>query len=61
MGIKKGLWGKDSEIKVGREGWMVGRMRLGKEEWRMTEGYINGDMEDKMKEIGEWIEEGLGD
>lgn len=36
---------------------MIGNVKYEKERWRVIGVYINGDMDRKLKELREWMEE----
>lgn len=36
MGIKKEIWERDTKIETEKEGFIVGRVRLGEEGWRVV-------------------------
>lgn len=40
-----------------REGIIAGRIRCGEKRWRIAGVYVNGDMEEKLEGIREWVEE----
>lgn len=57
MGIKKELVGGEEEGEREREEIIVGRMRTGKLCCKIVGIYVNGDMERKLEELREWMEE----
>lgn len=57
MGIRKELMEKGQEIKSGREVLMEGRVRVGRERWRIIGVYVQGNMEEILKDMEEWMEE----
>ena len=56
MGVRKGM-----EVEVGEEGGKEGilmkKIRMGGEWWRIVGVYVNGDLQKKLEDIGEWMEE----
>lgn len=39
-----------------RNGIMMSRMKCGDKSWRLIGLYINGDMEEKLQNLSEWLE-----
>ncbi|EZA49489.1 hypothetical protein X777_12283 [Ooceraea biroi] len=56
MGIRKGMLNKRKKVEVGKEGLMVGKIRCGRERWRVVGVYVNGDIEEKLERLEEWVE-----
>ncbi|EFN61228.1 hypothetical protein EAG_16367 [Camponotus floridanus] len=59
------IMGRREEIEVEKEeeqgkerGIMTGKMCLGGEWWRLVRVYVNGDLEEKMEKLREWMEDG---
>lgn len=61
MGIKKEVIEKGGEEEREVEGLVVGRIRWGRESWRIIRVYVNGDMESKLEELRRWMEGKEGD
>lgn len=57
MGIRKELIEKGQEIKSGKERLMKGRVRVGRERWRIIGVYVQRNMEEVLKDMEEWMEE----
>lgn len=53
MGIRKELMEKGQEIKSGREVLMEGRVRVGRKRWRIIGVYVQGNMEEVLKDMEE--------
>lgn len=60
MGIRKKLIEKGTRIETQEEGIIVGRLRQGKEVWRIIGAYVNGDIEEKLRKIERWRTEREG-
>lgn len=60
MGIRKELIEKGTKIKEVMEGMMEGRVRCGKERWRVIGMYVNGDIEKKLEGLERGVEEREG-
>lgn len=56
MGIRWDLVERGSEIKVGKEGVIVGKIRLKEEIMRIVGVYVNGDLELKLGYLKDWME-----
>jgi len=57
MGIKKEME-KGKGVKIMREGMeVVGRVKMGKQRWRIMGVYINGNISEMLKELEEGMEE----
>jgi len=54
MGIRKEIVEKSKEVEVII---VMGKITMGKQKWRIIGVYVNGNMEEMLREIGEWIEE----
>jgi len=57
MGIRKKMVEKGKGVEVIREGIVMGKVKMGKQKWRIIGVYVNGNMEEMLREIEEWIEE----
>lgn len=42
---------------VEEEGIMMGYVKQGRERWRIVEVYINGDIEQKLQKVEQWMED----
>jgi len=56
MGIKKEMIEKGKGVEVIRERIVMGRMKMGKQKWRIIGACVNGNMEEILREIEGWIE-----
>ena len=56
LGIKRDLIERKGE-NMECEGIITGRIRVGKEIWRILGIYVNGDIDRKLVELREWTEE----
>jgi len=57
MGIREGLRrGKESRERMD-EGIQTVKVELGGEWWRLVGVYVNGDLDEKMRQLREWMEE----
>ncbi|XP_067208522.1 golgin subfamily A member 6-like protein 22 [Linepithema humile] len=57
MGIKKEMMEKGKKIEMEREGLIIGRIRKGKQKWRVVGVYVNGNMEEMLQSIEQWVGE----
>lgn len=51
MGIRKELMEKGKKIEIEREGMVIGRVKRGKERWRIVGVYVNKDIERMLQEV----------
>ncbi|EZA56066.1 hypothetical protein X777_03893 [Ooceraea biroi] len=56
MGIRKRMMDKGKKVEVDKEGLMVGKIRCGRKRWRVIGMYVNGDIEEKLERLEEWVE-----
>lgn len=57
MGIRKEIIEKGQEIRSGREGIMDGKVKVGRERWRIIGVYVQRNIEGVLKDMEEWTEE----
>jgi len=57
MGIRRELIEKGRGIMTENEGIIVGKVKLGKQRWRIVGVYIKDNMEGMLQRIEEWVEE----
>lgn len=55
MGIRKEIVEKEQEIKAGREEIMEGKVKVGRERWRIIG--VQGNTDEVLKDMEEWMEE----
>jgi len=60
MGIKKEMMEKGEKIETEREGLIIGKIRKGKQKWRVVGVYINRNME-MLQSMEQWVGEEHGD
>lgn len=56
MEVREEAMEKGENIEVGEEGIITGRIKIGKDKWRIVGVYVNADMEGKLQSIAEWTE-----
>lgn len=57
MGIKREIVEKGKGIETGKEGMIVGRVKVGDQSWRVVGVYVNGNMEETLRGVEGWVEE----
>jgi len=58
MGIREEMAEKEKKGRIEKEGMMVGKVRVGKENWRIIGIYRKGNIEEYLRVIEEWMGEG---
>ncbi|XP_067208444.1 golgin subfamily A member 6-like protein 25 [Linepithema humile] len=57
MEIKKEMMEKGKKIETEREGLIIGRIRKRKQKWRVVGVYVNGNMEEMLQSMEQWVGE----
>ncbi|XP_029176098.1 trichohyalin-like [Nylanderia fulva] len=57
MGIKKEIAEKGGMMELSKEGFVVGRVKIGKEKWRVIGVYVGEGIEKACREMEKWTEE----
>lgn len=57
MGIKREIVEKGKGIETGKEGMIVGRVKVGEQSWRVVGVYVNGNVEETLRGVEGWVEE----
>lgn len=57
MGIKREIVEKGKRIETGKEGMIVGRVKVGEQSWRVVGVYVNGNMEETLRGVERWVKE----
>ncbi|EFN86824.1 hypothetical protein EAI_04480 [Harpegnathos saltator] len=61
VGVREGIEMRREEEEKEEGGIIVGKVRLGREWWRVVGVYVNGDIEEKLERMKKWMEEGEGE
>lgn len=56
MGIRKTIMEKGTKIEREKEGMIVGRVRKGKERWRIVRVYVSDGIERILQVLEKWME-----
>lgn len=57
MGIKREMVDREKEIDIDEEGLIRGSVKVKGEKWRIIGVYVNGDMEEKLERMKDWMDE----
>lgn len=57
MGIRKGIGREEESREKKKQDLLTIKVNLGGEWWRLVGVYVNGDLEEKMNQLREWMED----
>lgn len=57
MGIKERMMEEGKEIKMEKDGVIEGRIRIGREKWRIIGIYVKGSIDRYLRSMEKWMEE----